>query len=167
MRTARLILLGVILGLVQGSLHGLSSHWVVPNIVLASLVFAAGRFSFAELATLALSAGIVLESFSGAGFGVQLLAVVLLVLVYKLVLRASTDASRLGFQIVLAVVSTVVIGLAVALSVSVAVLSDGWGTVVLRIGLESLYNGLIVLVLTGFWQPRQATGSYRLPAQMK
>ncbi len=163
MRRVLFVLLGLVVGCLQLSLHGLSIQAVMPNIALVVLVAAAPSTSLAELLCLALPLGLVLEIGSVAPFGTQLLSVLLFVLATKLVLRASAGP-QLSYLFAILIVATVAMNVILLANMGLATIVGSSGHLALRIGLEALYNSLLFAVWLALTQRRQAEPStYRLP----
>lgn len=164
MRRVLFILLGLAVGCLQLSLHGLSIHAVVPNIALVALVAAAPSTSLSELLCLALPLGLVLEIGSLAPFGTQLLSVLIFVLATKLVLRAASDQQRLGYLFILLIAATAIMNIILLANMGAAIIVGSIRYLALRIALEALYNSLLFAVWLALTQRRQTEPStYRLP----
>lgn len=164
MRRALYVCLGLGIGLVQISLHGLGIDIVVPNIALVMLVFLSVRLDFSTLGTVAVATGVILETSSAAPIGTQILGLLLVVLVSKLLLRSTDEDSRFWYLYAILISSTVGYSLALGLTLPFAEIQAHWTILIVHIGLESLYNS----VLFGFCMvvgARQVDThkNYRLP----
>lgn len=164
MRRVGVILLAVLVGCIQISLHGVSPQAVAPNLAIVTLVVLLNRWSFEELAVYAISLGVVLEVAALTPTGTQIIACLLIVLVGKVVLRQATETSQAGFLIVLGVCITLAYNLATTLALSSSVLAGGLLVVAARAAVESVYN--VVSIAFGYFilfAGRETVGQYKLP----
>ncbi len=167
MRTGWLILLALVTALLQVVLHGLGANAVVPNLPLVLIVWLAPRVSAARLSAVAVTMGLILESNSLLPFGTQLLELLIFVLAAKLILREEAE-SRLGFQVALVVGATLISVGVTAASLPFSDIAQYWPTILFRGALESLYNGIIIVLLAGLTDGRSRRGEhqrrYKLPS---
>lgn len=167
MRTGWLIFLALVTALLQTALHGLGANVVIPNLPLVLIVWIAPRVSAARLSAIAVTMGIILESNSLLPFGTQLLGLLVFVLAAKLILQEETE-SRLGFQVALLVAATMISVAISAASLPFSDIAQFWTTILFQGALESLYNGIIIVLLAGLTNGRSRRGDqqrrYRLPA---
>jgi hypothetical protein len=119
------------------------------------------------LSAIAVTMGIILESNSLLPFGTQLLGLLVFVLAAKLILQEETE-SRLGFQVALVVAATMISVAISAASLPFSDIAQFWTTILFQGALESLYNGIIIVLLAGLTNGRSRRGDqqrrYRLPA---
>lgn len=159
-----LVALGLLVGCIQLALHGMGVYAVVPSLALVVLVIVATANPFSETLWFVLPLGLTLEVSSGAPFGTQLLALLIFVMATKLLMRASVDQPQTAYVFAVLIASTVAINVVLILNLPYETIAQNWGQLALRIGLEALYNS----VLLGVWlaltqRSQQKQPGYRLP----
>ncbi|MCC7543104.1 hypothetical protein IT415_00100 [bacterium] len=164
MRRVGIMLLAILVGCLHLTIHGLSSSAVVPNIMIITIISFLHRWWFEDLAVFSITLGVVLEMSSLSSTGAQIIACLLIVLIGKVVLRQATETSQAGFLIVLGVCVTLAYNLAIFLTLSSTSLTSGITTVLLRSGLECVYNVLgIAFGHYILFAGRESTAQYKLP----
>lgn len=164
MQRGLLILAGILIGIVQISLRGLGVEAVIPNLALVAIVFLSAKLDLGSLGTIALACGVLLELSSAASAGMHILSLLLVVLVSKLLLRSTEEASRFWYLYILLIMCTIGYSVALGFTVPFSEVRAHWGVIVGHTALECLYNS----VLFGFCAAiaaRQGTTrkKYRLP----
>lgn len=165
MKRWQLYLLAFLLACLQVGVRGVSLTAIFPNICIIALVFLAPRIGFADLAGMAILMGVLLETHSVLPFGSQLMVLLFITLFAKLVMRSVAESGQILYLIILSTVAVIVLNVASFLSLPLTEAIAVWRLIVSRIVIESLYNGTILLLLSGLFQPRQNNRTYRLPIQ--
>jgi len=164
MRRVGIILLGILIGCLQLSMHGLSSNVVLPNIALVTVILLLPKWTFHDLVFLTLSIGVVLELVSASSVGTQIIAYLLIVLIGKLLLRQAVDGSQMGFLVALGVCLTLAFNLIVSLALPAQDILQNTQLLLFRTILECVYNGIIIVLGMLFVYSRHVTKPrYRLP----
>lgn len=161
---ARIIILAIIIGLVQISLHAMDTNWVIPNLVLIFVVWFAPKLDYLPMTMLVILLSVLVEMGSLLPVGIITLSLFLVMLASKLVFRGSYDTDKWTFQLALVAVATVVFNLIFYATLPGEAMIGRLGYAGIRILLEVLYNSVILLLVVGLSDRRiQTHQHYRLP----
>ncbi len=152
-RAIRLGLLWLAMVALQVAQFGLT---IKPNYVLVAIIFLTATNSLGSLLGFSLSAGLVLDLFSGTNFGFNMAFYLLLPLLGKAVIRLDEVHLRRSAQFIVVVLATVTYNLLLALPYLRIGLLRPWLTVGSHVGLEILYNCIVLAVLILAGQIRHA-----------
>lgn len=142
-RVVRLCLLWLLVVILQVGQFGLT---IKPNYVLVAVIFLTATSSLGSLIRFSLSAGLVLDIFSGANFGFNMAFYLLLPLLGKAVIRLDEVHLRRSAQFIVVILATVTYNLLLALPYLQIGLLRPWLTAGSHVGIEILYNCLILAI---------------------
>ncbi len=165
MQQWRYLLVAAGVALIQITLKSLDVNWVVPNLCLVLVIWFGARLSLSTLTSVVLLMGSILLIGSAAPVGLNILALFLVVLLGKFVFHQGRGLYQLSFQIGLLWAATIAVGLLTATAVEGLSLLANWQTILFRIGVEGLYNMIILILLVGLVSTRQREEDryHRLP----
>lgn len=165
MRQWQYLLVAAGVALVQITLKSMDVNWVIPNLCLVLVVWLGSRLSLSTLTGIVLLMGSILLIGSAAPTGLNILALFLVVLVGRFVFHQGRGLYQLSFQIGLLWAATIAIGLLTAAAVEGLSILANWQMILFRIGVEGLYNMIILVLLVGLVSTRQREEDryHRLP----
>lgn len=133
-----------------------SALWVVPNFFLAYLVLMSVYNDATRLLWVALVGGLVLDMMGGpAQFGLNMAFYILTVLVLKLAMQLDQRNLQATILVLVTLGFTVLYGLLAHMSLLGVGYIAQWRQMTLRIGVEALWNCVIVALSVSVIQLRQ------------
>jgi rod shape-determining protein MreD len=120
---------------------------IMPDVLLVVIIYAGLICSASEAVWMALVGGLLLDLDSGVDFGLRMGFFVMLSLLIVALKQAGADFANTGMVLAATLGATVLYNLSVLTGVMLGGISVPWGTVLGRVGLEIVINGILALAL--------------------